>query len=249
MKGDGPVILVVDDEAETRKFVGMNLIAKGFRPLFAEDGSEALKLFGERPIDLVLLDLSMPGPDGKEVCKAIRRASHVPIIMLSGNARETDKVDALDHGADDYITKPFGVAELVARVGAALRRGQTAAESQDRVVQFGELEVDLPNRKVTMSGKAAQLTATEFRLLSLLLRNRDRVLTHRYILQCVWGNSFTEDREYLRAYMYRLRRKLEKDPAAPEYILNVPGVGYRFVSEHATEQAPLDKGEPEPVRV
>ncbi len=124
MKGDGPVILVVDDEAETRKFVGMNLTAKGFRPLLAEDGSEALKLFGERPIDLVVLDLAMPGPSGVEVCQAIRLTSDVPILVLSGHSRESDKVGALDIGADDYLTKPFGVAELVARVGAALRRGQ-----------------------------------------------------------------------------------------------------------------------------
>ena len=239
MKGDGPVVLVVDDEAETRKFLGMNLTARGYRPLFAEDGTEALKMFNERPVDLVLLDLAMPGPGGMDVCSAIRRTSDVPIVFLSANGREADKVAALNSGADDYITKPFGVAELVARVGAALRRGQSSRAHVDRTYRYRGLEVDLANREVKREGTSTTLTATEFRLLSLLIRNSDRVLTHRYILQCVWGNSFAEDREYLRAYMYRLRKKIEPEPSSPQLIRNVPGVGYRFV---ATElEAP---GEP-----
>ncbi len=240
MKGDGPVVLVVDDEPETRKFVGMNLTAKGFRPILAEDGSEALKLFGERPVDLVLLDIAMPGPSGTEVCRAIRHKSDVPIVVLSGHSRETDKVNALDLGADDYVTKPFGVAELIARVGAALRRGQGQGRRSDRSMRFGELEVDLEGHRVIRNGADETLTATEFRLLSLLVRNRDRVLTHRYILQSVWGNSFAEDREYLRAYMYRLRRKIEADPSSPKLIRNVPGVGYRFVSDDAQLSASLN---------
>lgn len=240
MKGDGPVVLVVDDEPETRKFVGMNLTANGFRLLLAEDGSEALKLFGERPIDLVLLDLSMPGPSGVEVCRAIRHTSDVPIVILSGHSRESDKVDALDIGADDYVTKPFGVAELVARVGAALRRGQGTNLNSGRSFTFGTLDIDLDGHKVTRNGVDQTLTATEFRLLSLLIRNRDRVLTHRYILQCVWGNSFAEDREYLRAYMYRLRKKVEENPSVPQLILNVPGVGYRFVTGEAKLSASLN---------
>lgn len=231
MKGDGPVVLVVDDEPATRKFVGMNLTAKGYRPLMAEDGTEALKLFGERPVDLVLLDISMPGPNGVEVCRAIRQSSDVPIVVLSGRSRENDKVTALDHGADDYITKPFGVAELFARVGAALRRSQAPVTSNGNSFHMGDLEVDLVSHQVLKKGKAVQLTATEFRLLSLMLRNRDRVLTHRFILQSVWGNSFAEDREYLRAYMYRLRKKIENDPSNPQFIHNVPGVGYRFMGE------------------
>ncbi len=240
MKGDGPVVLVVDDEPETRKFVGMNLTAKGFRPLLAEDGTEALKLFGERPIDLVLLDLAMPGPNGVEVCRAIRHRSDVPIVMLSGYARESDKVNALDLGADDYLTKPFGVAELVARVGAALRRSQGTRPDSPSTYRSDRLEVDLDGHRVTVDGRETALTATELRLLSLLVRNRDRVLTHRYILQCVWGNSFAEDREYLRAYMYRLRKKIERVPADPELIQNVPGVGYRFVTRDAVQVANLN---------
>lgn len=240
MKGDGPVVLVVDDEPETRKFVGMNLTAKGFRPLLAEDGSEALKLFSERPIDLVLLDLAMPGPSGIEVCRAIRNTSDVPIVVLSGHSRESDKVSALDIGADDYVTKPFGVAELVARVGAALRRGQGSNMKAGRIFQFGTLSIDLEGHRVVRNGVEQVLTATEFRLLSLLIRNRDRVLTHRYILQCVWGNSFAEDREYLRAYMYRLRKKIEETPSQPLLIRNVPGVGYRFVSDEAKLSASLN---------
>ncbi len=240
MKGDGPVVLVVDDEPETRKFVGMNLTAKGFRPLLAEDGSEALKLFGERPVDLVLLDLAMPGPSGVEVCRAIRHTSDVPIVVLSGHSRESDKVSALDIGADDYVTKPFGVAELVARVGAAIRRGQGSGAKSARTFAFGPLSVDLEGHRVTRDGIEQVLTATEFRLLSLLIRNRDRVLTHRYILQCVWGNSFAEDREYLRAYMYRLRKKIEEVPSEPRLIRNVPGVGYRFVTDEAKLTASLN---------
>jgi two-component system KDP operon response regulator KdpE len=230
MKGDGPVVLIVDDEPETRKLVGMNLTAKGYRSLLAEDGTEALKLFGERPVDIVLLDISMPGPNGVEVCRAIRQTSDVPIVMLSGKSRENDKVTALDEGADDYITKPFGVAELAARVGAALRRSQAPARVAESVFHFGDLEVDLVSHTVKRKGDVMPLTATEFRLLSLLIRNRDHVLTHRYILQCVWGNSYSEDREYLRAYMYRLRKKIEDQPSQPRHIQNVPGVGYKFVA-------------------
>ena len=229
MKTDGPIVLVVDDEPETRKFVGMNLLARGFRPLFAVDGTEALKLFGERPVDLVLLDLAMPGPNGVEVCRAIRNSSDVPIVVLSGHARESDKVNALDLGADDYVTKPFGVAELVARVGAALRRSQASHGTHGNHVSVGSLDIDIDSHRVTRNGKEQSLTSTEFRLLSLLVRNPNRVLTHRYILQCVWGNSFAEDSEYLRAYMYRLRKKIEEDPGSPALIQNVPGVGYTFV--------------------
>lgn len=231
MNGDGPLVLVVDDEPETRRLVGMNLSAKGYRSLLAADGTEALKLFGERPIDLVLLDINMPGPNGVEVCRAIRHSSDVPIVMLSGKSRENDKVTALDEGADDYMTKPFGVAELVARVGAALRRSQTPSRSAESAFKFGGLEVDLVAHTVTKDGEVTYLTATEFRLLSLLIRNQDHVLTHRYILQCVWGNSYADDREYLRAYMYRLRKKLEDEPSNPRFIQNVPGVGYRFATK------------------
>lgn len=238
MKGDGPVVLVVDDEPETRKFIGMNLTAKGFRPLLAEDGTEALKLFGERPVDLVLLDLTMPGPNGVEVCRAIRHSSDVPIVVLSGHSRESDKVNALDLGADDYVTKPFGVAELVARLGAALRRSHVQKQTSSDLFQFGPLEVDLEGHRVTRDGVEQSLTATEFRLLSLLIRNTGRVLTHRYILQCVWGNSFAEDREYLRAYMYRLRKKIEEVPSQPQLIQNVPGVGYQFSGRQALQSAP-----------
>ena len=236
MKNDRPLILVADDEPETRKFVGMNLNARDYQPLFAEDGTEALKLFSERPVDLVLLDLAMPGPNGIEVCRAIRQLSDVPVIFLSGHSREHDKVIALDNSGDDYITKPFGVAELMARIGAALRRGSAPNANPTNRFESGTLQIDLDQRTVIRDGVEKSLTATEFRLLSLLIRNSDRVLTHRYILQCVWGNSFAEDREYLRAYMYRLRRKIESDPRKPDHIQNVPGIGYRFVT-HEVDRA------------
>lgn len=240
MKADGPVVLVVDDEPETRKFIGMNLTARGYRLILAEDGTEALKLFGERAVDLVLLDLGMPGPNGVEVCRAIRNSSDVPIVILSGRSRENDKVSALDFGADDYVTKPFGVAELVARVGAALRRSQAVPSANDESFRTGTLEIDLHAHRVTKAGVEQKLTATEFRLLSLLLRNRNRVLTHRYILQCVWGDSFAEDREYLRAYMYRLRKKVEDVPAVPVRIQNVPGIGYSFIASEMSPEANLN---------
>lgn len=233
-------MLVVDDEPETRKYVGMNLTARGFRPLLAEDGTEALKLFDERPVDLVLLDISMPGSNGVDICRSIRDSSDVPILILSGHSRENDKVNALDVGADDYITKPFGVAELVARVGAALRRANSPTNATGNTFVIGNLEIDLMSHRVTRHGVVEPLTATEFRLLSLMLRNKNRVLTHRYILQSVWGESFAEDREYLRAYMYRLRKKIEDVPSAPVLVQNVPGVGYLFVAPDMNHEVNLN---------
>lgn len=223
-----PVVLVVDDELEILRFLTLNLEARGFRVLPAQDGTEGLKLFSERPIDLAILDVAMPGPDGFQVCKRIRESSQVPIIMLSASSREADKVRALDLGADDYITKPFGVPELMARVGAVLRRAGNNESVEDASYEFDGVRIDLPTRRVIRDGETMTLTSTEYSLLSLLLRNKGRVLTHRYILEAVWGPACADDREYLRAYMYRLRRKIEPDPRNPAYIRNVPGVGYSF---------------------
>lgn len=234
----GPTILIADDEPETRKFLMMNLQARGFNPILASDGSEALKLFLERPTDLVLLDISMPGPDGLQVCKQIRRMSDVPILFLSGTARESAKVTALDLGGDDYLTKPFGVPELLARVNALLRRAHTPITDRNSY-RLGEMSLEMTSQAARLNGKTVTFTSTEFKLLSLLLRNQHKVLTHRYILQCVWGGSYADEREYLRAYMYRLRNKIERDPRNPKYLLTVPGVGYRIRSDDSFEAADI----------
>lgn len=229
---NSPQVLVVDDEVETCKYLRMNLQARGYKTLVATDGTEALQLFNERRFELILLDITMPGPDGLQVCEHIRRVSDVPIIILSAQGRESIKVRALNLGADDYMTKPFGVREFLARVGAAIRsRGHRGSGSVDDQIEAGDLRIDLVTREVSRAGKPVQLTSTEFHLLSLLMRNANKMLTHRYIIQAVWGESYSDEREYLRAYMYRLRRKLERDPSTPSHLLSMPGMGYKFSTE------------------
>ncbi len=226
-----PSILIADDEPDTLKYLGMNLKARDYKVVLASDGTEALKLFRDRPINLVMLDVMMPGPDGFQVCKRIRQESDVPIIMLTAKATEADVVKAFDCGADDYLTKPFGVGELLARVGGALRRGPAEAGLNGKTTVFRDVVVDLPARRVWRGGKAVDLTPTELSILSLLIRNKDRVLTHRYILESVWGSEYSGEKEYVRAYIYRLRRKLERNPDKPDHIVNVSGVGYMFVTD------------------
>ena len=224
-------VLVVDDEPETVKYVSANLKARGFAVLTASDGTEGLKTAEENVVDLVLLDLSMPGPDGFEVCQRIRQYSDVPIIILSARGREQDKVKALDLGADDYLTKPFGVEELMARVRAALRR--TRQESTGPLPPFksGDLSIDFGARRVSVKGRDIKLTPTEYNLLMLLARNAGKVLTHRTLLNGVWGPEYGQESEYLWAYIRRLRKKLEPDQEQPTYIFTDPGVGYRFRGE------------------
>ncbi len=221
-------ILVVDDEPETVKYVGANLRARGFEVITASDGTEALKAAEEQVIDLILLDLSMPGPDGFEVCQRVRQFSNVPIIILSARGRELDKVKALDMGADDYMTKPFGIEELMARVRAALRRGQQEGVGAISPLEVENLRIDFGARKVTIDGREVRLTPTEYDLLTLLARNAGKVLTHRTLLSNVWGPEYGQESEYLWAYTRRLRKKLEPDPDQPRYIITEPGVGYRF---------------------
>ena len=224
------VVLVVDDEPETVKYVSANLKARGFEVHAASDGTEALKIAGENVFDLILLDLSMPGPDGFAVCQRIREYSDVPIIILSARGREQDKVRALDLGADDYLTKPFGVEELLARVRAALRR--TRREGTGSLPNFisGDLSIDFASRQVKVKGREVKLTPTEYNLLALLARNSGRVLTHRTLLNGVWGPEYGEETEYLWAYIRRLRKKLEPDREQPGLIITEPGVGYRMRS-------------------
>lgn len=226
-----PNILIADDEPDTLKYLGMNLKARDYKVITASDGTEALKAFRERSVNLVMLDVMMPGPDGFQVCKKIREESDVPIIMLTAKATEADIVKAFECGADDYLTKPFGVGELLARVGGALRRGPAVNGLNGKPISFKNVIVDLPARRVWKDGKPVELTPIELSILSLLIRNKDRVLTHRYILEAVWGNEYSGEKEYVRAYIYRLRRKLERNPEKPDHIVNISGVGYMFVTE------------------
>jgi two-component system KDP operon response regulator KdpE len=211
-----------------RKYLAANLKARGYETLLAADGTEALKLVSEHPLDLVILDIMMPGPDGLEVLAAIRRDSDVPIIMLSARGREGDKVTALDAGADDYLTKPFGVAELLARVRASLRRSTSPGVTSASSYRSGDLELDFGAREVRLSGRKVSLTAKELDILAFLARNAGRVLTHRQILQAVWGGEYGDESEYLWTYVRRLRHKIEQDPKQPRYLLTEPGVGYRL---------------------
>ena len=224
-----PRILVVDDEPETLKYVRANLRARGYDVHTAADGTEALKLSTEHAFDLILLDLMMPGPDGFQVCETIRQESNVPIVVLSARGREQDKVRALDLGADDYMTKPFGVEELMARVRAALRRGSGSEHGGAlRPYSFGGLEVDFAQRRVAKDGVELRLTPTEYGLLAQLARNAGKVLTHHALLQAVWGPEYGDEHDYHWAYVRRLRRKLGDDPEAPRHITTEAGVGYQM---------------------
>ncbi len=222
------VILVVDDEAPMRKYVTSNLKARGYRVLTAEDGTEALKLIDEHPIDLLILDIMMPGPDGLEVLARVRRDMDVPVLMLSARGREGDKVEALDAGADDYLTKPFGAEELLARVRAALRRAGSAPKGPLPPYRFDDLELDFGARRVRRGGADVALTPKEYDVLAYLARNAGKVLTHRQILQAVWGAEYGDEADYVWTYVRRIRRKLEPDPERPRYVLTEPGVGYRM---------------------
>jgi two-component system KDP operon response regulator KdpE len=222
-------ILVVDDEKTLREFVSRNLAARGFQVFSAASGLEALAIFQAESLDLIILDLMMPHMDGLEACKRIRQASTVPIIVLTALGEEADKVAAFDQGADDYLTKPFGVAELLARVRAVLRRaGWEAAVSPREVLHYGDIELDAEAITVTCRGQELKLTRTEFNLLHYFMRHIGKALPHRLILQHVWGAEYGDEAEYLRVYIGRLRRKLERDPANPEYLQTEYGVGYRF---------------------
>ncbi len=219
-------VLVVDDEPETVKYVSANLRARGYEVITAQDGREALRLFQEHLVDLVILDIMMPGLDGFQVCQAIRRQSNVPIIMLSARGYQKDIVRALDLGADDYLTKPFGVEEMLARVRAVMRRALQQHAGTHPPLTVGDLHIDFTARKVMVGGREIQLTPTEYDLLAHLARNAGRVVTHRALLQAVWGPEYGEETEYLWAYIRRLRQKIEPDPKSPRYIITQPGVGY-----------------------
>jgi two-component system KDP operon response regulator KdpE len=222
-------VLVVDDEKPLRDFVRRNLEVRGFNVRGASNGLEALAVFNTQAVDLVILDVMMPRMDGLETIRRIRQSSLVPIIILSALGEESDKIRALNLGADDYLTKPFGVGELLARVQAVLRRARWAEPParQGRLVR-GEVVVDLERHEATVGGKAIELTPTEFNLLVYLMEHAGKVLPHQTILQHVWGPEYGPEHEYLRVYIGRLRQKIEADPANPSYLITERGIGYCF---------------------
>ncbi|MEQ1696674.1 MAG: response regulator [Hyphomicrobiaceae bacterium] len=220
-------ILVVDDEPQIHRFLRPSLIASGFEVIAVETAAEAIKAAATQAPALIILDLGLPDRDGKEVIREVRAWSKVPIIVLSARDRETEKIAALDLGANDYINKPFGIGELLARVRVALRL--SAQEAQETALyRMGGLEINTVIRKVSLNGESVRLTPKEYDLLHILVRNAGRVVTHRQILAAVWGPAHTGDTQYLRVFVGQLRQKIEADLANPAFILTEPGVGYRF---------------------
>ena len=221
-------VLVVDDEPQIRRTLGTTLRARSMEVDLAATGEEALEIAAARPPDVVVLDLGLPDIDGVEVIERLRRTTDVPIIVLSVRELERDKVRALDAGADDYVTKPFAIGELMARLRAALRRAVRPEGEPEAVVVTGALRIDLASRRVTRDGADVKLTPIEYRLLATLARHAGRVLTHAALLREVWGPGATGQHHYLRVFMAQLRRKLEADPSRPQQLLTEPGVGYRL---------------------
>ena len=220
-------ILAVDDEPQILRALRTSLAARGHEVATAPNGETALDVLATQTVDLVVLDLGLPGIDGIEVIRRMRTWSTTPVIVLSVRDAQADKVKALDAGADDYVTKPFAMDELQARMRAVLRR-RSPGEAQPAVVKAGSLEVDLVRRVVTRDGVPVHLTPTEFALLQLFVSNPGKLLTHRFLLKKVWGATYGEESNYLRVYVAGLRKKLEPDPAAPSLLLTEPGVGYRW---------------------
>jgi two-component system, OmpR family, KDP operon response regulator KdpE len=221
-------ILIVDDERQITRVLSRGLAAKGYEVHVAADGEAALQTFSDWRPDLVVTDLSMPNMNGLELCRRLRAFSEVPIIVLSVKGEERSKVEALDAGADDYVTKPFGIDELLARIRATLRRAPTAADGERNILEAGDFRIQFAERKLTIRDKEVHLTPKEYDLLVYLLRHPGKVLTHRVLLGAVWGGDYTEQNEYLRVFIGQLRKKIEPDPANPKYILTEPWIGYRF---------------------
>lgn len=222
-----PHILVVDDESQITRVLRTTLSAQGYEIRVANDGETALEMTRDFAPDLVITDLAMPNMNGIELCRNLRRVSQVPILVLSVRGEERSKVEALDSGADDYITKPFSTGELLARVRAALRRSPPTSEPKTRIEE-GDFRIDLDARSVTVAGREIRLTPKEFEVLFYMAQHPRKVLTHRAILNAVWGSNSMEQNEYLRVFVGQLRKKLEVDASSPKYILTEPWVGYRF---------------------
>ncbi|MBP6177700.1 MAG: response regulator [Anaerolineales bacterium] len=226
---NAPHILVVDDELQIQRAIRTILTEKGFKVTTASRGEEGLALAATTEPDIVILDLGLPDMDGVEVCTRLREWTQIPIIILSVRDSERDKVSALDKGADDYLTKPFGVEELLARVRVALRHSAGRQGTQSKIIKAGQITIDLAWHVVKRGDEEVKLTATEYKLLAYLAGNHGRVLTHQSILMNVWDPADANHTEYLRVYMRQLRKKLEDDPEQPQYILTEPGIGYRFI--------------------
>ncbi len=228
MSETDPLILIVDDEPQILRALKTILAANHFRVQAAATGEQALVLAAAQEPDIIILDLTLPDMDGTQVCEQIREWSAVPIIVLSVRDSEKDKVSALDKGADDYLTKPFGIEELMARIRVALRHAQKLAGNKETVIKAGMLTIDLARHIVLRDGEEMKLTATEFKLLAYLAAHPDRVLTHQAILNHVWGEVETDHLEYLRVYIGQLRKKIETNPENPQILVTDSGVGYRF---------------------
>lgn len=229
-----PLILIIEDELPIRRFLHAALTAANYRWIEAGTAQEGLTQAVLRQPDLVILDLGLPDLDGLEVIRQLRAWSTLPIIVLSARQQEGDKVLALDAGADDYLTKPFGVAELLARLRVALRHASRASAGSDsHIFDVGELHVDLALRQVFVAGEEVHLTPIEFKLLATLAHNAGKVMTHRQLLRDVWGPGYGDESHYLRVFVAQLRRKIEADPARPRYLITEPGVGYRLRAEDA----------------
>jgi two-component system KDP operon response regulator KdpE len=221
-------ILVVDDEPKIRMFIRANLEARGYDIYLAQDGVEAVEEAARILPDAIVLDVNMPRMDGIEACQKIREWTNTPIIILSVREDEKDKVRALDQGADDYVTKPFGIEELLARIRVALRHSKNT-DTDTPVFTAGDLEVDFSKQLVKRRGETVKLTRTEYQLLAYLVSNCGKVLTHRDLLNNVWGPEYGEETEYVRTFITQLRRKIEDDPSNPQFIITEPRIGYRFV--------------------
>jgi two-component system KDP operon response regulator KdpE len=232
MNTSSPLVLIVEDERQVRRFLRATLTSHGFRVVETEAGEQGLREATTRTPDLVLLDLGLPDVDGVDVIGRMREWMKIPILVLSARDQEGEKIRALDAGADDYLTKPFGAGELLARIRVALRHAAEKANgNSEPVFAVGELRVDLAARLVSVGDREVHLTPTEYKLLTILIRYGGKVITHRQLLKEVWGPSYADHTNYLRVFMAQLRHKLEADPARPKFLLTEPGVGYRIRRE------------------
>lgn len=239
MSPDPAIILVIEDEKPIRRFLRISLADSDYRVIEAETGKDALMTLRSQPPDLVILDLGLPDMDGLEIIDEIRSWSQLPIIILSARDQEKDKIDALDRGADDYLTKPFSVGELLARVRVAMRhriRDHSGQSGVEAVFESGDLRIDRAARIVTVANQEVHLTPIEYRLLETLIANAGKVLTHRFLLKEVWGPGHADESHHLRVHMANLRHKIESEAASPQFILTEPGVGYRFVADRIEKQ-------------
>ena len=224
------LILIIEDDKAIIRLLELSLKTNGYTPVIAENGLSGISRFLSEKPDLVLLDLGLPDVDGMEVLSQIRAISNTPVIVVSAREKEREKVEALDNGADDYVTKPFNIGELMARIRVALRKAMPVPLKND-VFSFRGLELNVSSHQVTIEGKPVHLTPIEFRILKLLIENQGKVLTHRFIQSNIWGHDSEDSYQSLRVFMTNLRRKIEKDPTDPEYIITEIGIGYRFIDD------------------